>query len=296
MIAKSTTARSVDVHALPAMLTALRLPSFHRHWTTLAQCADTEGWPAARFLAALAEVELAERETRRIQRHLAESRLPGGKTLATFDFKALPAVPRARIEALAAGDWIETGANLIAIGNSGAGKTHLLCAVGHALVEAGYRVFYTRTTDLVQRLQAARRDLVLEAALAKLDRFDLIILDDIGYAQKDQAETSVLFELIARRYETRSLAIAANQPFSAWDRIFPDKAVTVAAIDRLVHHATILEMNVDSYRRRAAADRTTVKITGSATTTDSLADNHDHPDSHSDSDNRTGKTREDATI
>ncbi len=291
MTARSTTARAVDVHALPVMLTALRLPSFHRHWARLAECADKEGWPAARFLAALAEVELAERETRRIQRHLAQSCLPGGKTLATFDFKALPGVPRARIEALAAGDWIETGANLIAIGNSGAGKTHLLCAIGHALVEAGRRVFYTRTTDLVQRLQAARRDLVLEAALAKLDRFDLIILDDIGYAQKDQAETSVLFELIARRYETRSLAIAANQPFSAWDRIFPDKAVTVAAIDRLVHHATILEMNVDSYRRRAAADRI---ATGSRATTnsDSLADNQDHPDS----DNHTPKTKEDVTI
>ena len=111
----------------------------------------------------------------------------------------------------------------------------------------------------MQKLQAARRDLALEAALAKLDRFDLIILDDISYAQKDQAETSVLFELIARRYETRSLAIAANQPFSAWDRVFPDQAVTVAAIDRLVHHATILEMNVDSYRRRAAADRSAAK-------------------------------------
>ena len=290
------TVRAVDVHALPAMLTALRLPSFHRHWTSLAQCADTEGWPAARFLAALAEVELAERETRRIQRHLAESRLPGGKTRATFDFKALPAVPRARIEALAAGDWVETGANLIAIGNSGAGKTHLLCAIGHALVEAGRRVFYTRTTDLVQRLQAARRDLALEATLAKLDRFDLIILDDIGYAQKDQAETSVLFELIARRYETRSLAIAANQPFSAWDRIFPDKALTVAAIDRLVHHATILEMNVDSYRRRTAAGRTaagrtTVEIDGAATTTDSLTDNNDQPAS----DNLAGRTREGVT-
>lgn len=294
MTVKSTTARTVDVHALPAMLTALRLPSFHRHWATLAQCADTEGWPAARFLAALAEVELAERETRRIQRHLAQSCLPGGKTLATFDFKALPGIPRARVEALAAGDWIETGANLIAIGNSGAGKTHLLCAVGHALVEAGRRVFYTRTTDLVQRLQAARRDLVLEAALAKLDRFDLIILDDIGYAQKDQAETSVLFELIARRYETKSLAIAANQPFSAWDRIFPDKAVTVAAIDRLVHHATILEMNVDSYRRRAAADRTTLEIGNRTTTTDSLADNHDHPDSDNLVDTATGKIKEDA--
>ena len=260
-------AREVDVHALPAMLTALRLLSFHRHWTDRARRADTKGWPAPRFLAALAEIELAERETRRIRRHLIESRLPSGKTLATFDFKALPAVPRKRIEALAAGDWIETGANLIAIGNSGAGKTHLLSAIGHALIEAGRRVLYTRTTDLVQRLQAARRDLALKAMLAKLDRFDLIILDDIGYAQKDQAETSVLFELIARRYETRSLAIAANQPFSAWGRIFPDPAVTVAAIDRLVHHATILEMNVDSYRRRAADSRRRTDTDGTATTT-----------------------------
>ncbi|MEO1455933.1 MAG: IS21 family transposase, partial [Pseudomonadota bacterium] len=118
------------------------------------------------------EAELAERETRRIRRHLLASRLPAGKTLATIDFKALSGVPRARVEALAAGDWIDTGANLVAIGNSGAGKTHVLCACGHALVEAGRRVFYTRTTDLVQKLQAARRDLALEAALAKLDRFD----------------------------------------------------------------------------------------------------------------------------
>ena len=213
---------------------------------------DAEGWPAARLLATLAEIELAEREERRIRRYLGQSGLPGGKTLATFEFKAIPSLPRARIEALAAGDWLETGANLIAIGNSGAGKTHILCAIGHALVEAGNRVLYSRTTDLVQRLQAARKDLTLESALAKLDKFDLIILDDITYAQKDRAESSVLFELIARRYENRSLAIAANQPFSAWDRVFPDKAVTVAAVDRLVHHASILEMNVESYRRRAA--------------------------------------------
>ena len=266
------TPRAVDVHALPAMLTALRLPSFHRHWQALADRADAEGWPASRFLAALAEIELAERDARRIQRHLQQSQLPGGKTLATLDFKALPGVTRAHIEALAAGDWVETGANLIAIGNSGAGKSHVLCAIGHALVEAGKRVLYTSTTDIVQRLQAARRDLALEAAIAKLDKFDLIILDDITYAQKDQAESSVLFELIARRYETRSLAIAANQPFSAWDKIFPDQAVTVAAIDRLVHHATILEMNGDSYRRRAAADRRSAQVDARTTTcSDNLA-------------------------
>jgi len=185
------TAREIDIHMLPSMLTALRLPSFHKLWAEIATRADTEGWPAARFLAVLAEYELAERDMRRIRRHLNEAQLPAGKTLATFDFKCsatiwvraphldcraadFKALPRARVEALAAGDWLDGGGNLIAIGNSGTGKTHILSAIGHALIEAGHRVFYTRTSDLVQRLQAARRDLVLEAALAKLDKFDLV--------------------------------------------------------------------------------------------------------------------------
>ncbi len=142
----------------------------------------------------------------------------------------------------------------------------------------------------MQKLQAARRDLALEADLARLDRFDPIILDDISYARKDQAETSVLFELIARRYETRSLAIAANQPFSAWDSVFPDQAVTVAAIDRLVHHATILEMNGDSYRRRAAADRTAKADVSATTTADILDDNSKGRNA----DNLADKIREDA--
>lgn len=266
------TTREIDIHTLPSMLTALRLPTFHKLWAEIAARADTEGWPAARFLAVLAEYELAERDRRRIQRHLNEAQLPAGKTLATFDFKALPSLPRARVEALAAGDWLNGGGNLIAIGNSGTGKTHVLSAIGHALIEAGHRVFYTRTSDLVQRLQVARRDLVLEAALAKLDKFDLIILDDITYAHKDQAETGVLFELIARRYEYRSIAIAANQPFSGWDQIFPDKAMTIAAIDRLVHHATILEMNAESFRQRTAVANHRAQAERPATT---INDNQD---------------------
>ncbi len=132
------------------------------------------------------------------------------------------------------------------------GKSHLASAIGLALVEKGYRVLFTRTTDLVQKLQQARRDLALEAAIAKLDKFHLLVLDDIAYVTKDQAETSVLFELISTRYERRSLLITANQPFGAWDAIFPDPAMTLAAVDRLVHHATIFEMNAESYRRRAA--------------------------------------------
>lgn len=260
------TAHDVDIHKLPSMLTALRLPSFQGLWRDIAATADKEGWPAARFLAVLSEYELAQRETRRIQRHLNASKLLNGKTLATFRFEALPSLPKAHIEALATGDWIDRGGNLIAIGNSGTGKTHVMCAIGHALIEAGYRVFYTRTGDLVQKLQVARRDLVLENALAKLDKFDLIILDDITYAHKDQAETSVLFELIARRYEYKSIAIAANQPFSAWGQIFPDKAMTIAAIDRLVHHATILEMNAESFRRRVASDNQKTQAVAIATT------------------------------
>jgi DNA replication protein DnaC len=245
--------QEVDVHKLPAMLSALRLPSFQAHWQAVTGRADKEGWSAVRVLAVLADYELAERETRRIQRHLTASRLPGGKTLATFQFAALPTVSRGRIEALAGGDWLGGGGNLIAIGNSGSGKTHLLCAIGHALIEAGYRVLYSRTTDLVQKLQAARRDLLLESALTKLDKFHLLILDDITYVRKDQAETAVLFELIARRYETGSLAVAANQPFSAWDQVFPDQAMTIAAIDRLGaprHHPGNERRQLPAPRRR----------------------------------------------
>ena len=218
--------------------------------------ADKEGWPAARFLAALAEHEIAERARRRIARHLDEARLPPGKTLESFDFDAVPMVSKAQIMALAAGDtWLEQGANVIMFGPPGGGKSHLAAALGMALVENGWRVLFTRTTDLVQKLQLARRNLDLEAALAKLDKYHLLICDDLAYVTKDQAETSVLFELIGARYERRSLLVTANQPFGEWNKVFPDQAMTLAAVDRLVHHATILEMNVESYRRREALER-----------------------------------------
>ena len=225
-------------------------------WPQFAEQADKEGWPAARFLAALAEHELAERDRRRIERHLAEARLLPGKTLDTFEFDAVPMISKAQVMAIVAGDsWLEKGANLLLFGPPGGGKSHLASAIGLALIENGYRVLFTRTTDLVQKLQHARRDLALEAAIAKLDKYHLLILDDLAYVTKDQAETSVLFELISARYERRSMLITANQPFGAWEKIFPDPAMTLAAVDRLVHHATIFEMNVESYRRRAAVER-----------------------------------------
>ena len=246
----------VDEARLGLLLSDLRLPTIKHIWPRFAERADKEGWPASRFLAALAEHEIAERARRRIERHLAEARLPPDKTLDTFEFDAVPMVSKAQVMALVAGDgWLERGANILAFGPPGGGKTHLAAAIGRGLVENGWRVLFVRTTDLVQRLQIARRELALEGAIAKLDKYHLLILDDLAYVTKDQAETSVLFELIGARYERRSILITANQPFGEWGRIFPDPAMTLAAVDRLVHHATILELNVESYRRRSALER-----------------------------------------
>lgn len=214
--------------------------------------------PAARLLATLAEHEIAERDRRRIERHLLDARLPSGKTIDAFAFDAVPMISKARVLALCAGDlWLDQGANLILFGPPGGGKSHLAAAIGLALIENGWRVLFTRTSDLVQKLQIARRELALEAAIARLDKYHLLILDDLAYVAKDQAETSVLFELISARYERRSLLITANQPFGEWGKIFPDPAMTLAAVDRLVHHATIFEMNVESFRRKTAVQRRT---------------------------------------
>ncbi len=246
----------IDAQRLTLILNDLRLPAIKQTWPEIAARSDKEGWPAARFLAALAEHEIAERDRRRIERHLGEAKLPPGKTLDSFAFDAVPMISRAQVMAICAGDgWLDQGANLILFGPPGGGKSHLAAAIGLALIENGRRVLFTRTSDLVQKLQVARRELALEAA--RLDKYHLLILDDLAYVTKDQVETSVLFELISARYEQRSTLITANQPFGEWNRIFPDPAMTLAAVDRLVHHATIFEMNVESYRRRAAVQRRT---------------------------------------
>jgi DNA replication protein DnaC len=243
---------------LGLMLTELRLPTIKRLVPEICDQSDREGWTARHLLEQLLEHEMSERDIRRIERHRAESALNPDKRLSTFDFTVVPTISRAQVTAITEGfEWLKRGANILAFGAPGSGKTHLLSAIGHALIDAGQRVFFTRCSDLVQRLQAARRDLRLPQELAKLDRFDLLILDDVSYVRRDQAETLVLFELIAERYERKSIALTANTPFSQWGEVFVDAAMTVAAIDRLVHHATILEMNVESYRRRTAQENQT---------------------------------------
>ena len=247
---------TIDTTRLTLLLNELRLPAIKHLWPEFTERSDKEGWPGSRLLMALAEHEVAERDRRRIERHLTEAKLLADKTLENFDFASVPMISKAQVSALCAGDgWLEKGANLLLFGPPGGGKSHLASAIGLALVEKGWRVLFTRTSDLVQRLQVARREFGLEAALQRLDRYHLLILDDLVYVTKDQAETSVLFELISTRYERRSVLITANQPFGEWGKVFQDPAMTLAAVDRLVHHATIFEMNVESYRRRTALAR-----------------------------------------
>src|ERR1700755_1111173 len=216
-----------DAARIELLLAELRLPAIKLVWASLAAQADKEGWPAGRFLTALAEHEIAERSRRRLERHLAEARLPPGKTLDSFEFEAVPVISKAQVMALAAGDaWLNNGANLLLFGPPGGGKSHLAAALGFALVENGWRVLFTRTIDLVQRLQIARRELALEAAIAKLDKYHLLILDDLAYVSKDQADTSVLFELISPPFEPKSLLISPNQPVGQWGKILPGQAMT----------------------------------------------------------------------
>jgi len=257
---------------LPLLLKQLKLTTMGRHWERLLQQAEQDGWNGAEYLAALCELELAERHRRRIARQTTESRLPTGKNLASFDFTQVPGLSPGRIDALAGtADWTRQSRNVLLFGPSGVGKTHLAAAIGHGLIEQGVRVRYFATTALVQQLQLAREQLRLEDALHKLDRYRALVLDDFGYVKKTEQETHVLFELIAHRYETGSLIITSNQPFAEWDRIFPDQMMTVAAVDRLIHHATIIEVSSDSYRRkqalRQAAGHATTTTPAPATTT-----------------------------
>ena len=238
---------------LALLLKQLKLTTMGRHWERLLEQAGQDGWNGAEYLTALCEQELAERHSRRIARQGAESRLPAGKSLASFDFTQVPSLSAGQFEALAGtADWTRQSRNVLLFGPSGVGKTHLAAAIGHGLIEQGVRVRYFATTALVQQLQLAREQLRLEDALHKLDRYRALILDDFGYVKKTEQETHVLFELIAHRYETGSLIITSNQPFAEWDRIFPDQMMTVAAVDRLIHHATIIEVSSDSYRRKQA--------------------------------------------
>jgi DNA replication protein DnaC len=207
------------------------------------------------LLLEMFELEAHERHERRIGRLRRASRLPPGKTFDTLDEGRLPAALVRKLHELAEGDFLDEATNVLAFGLPGVGKSHALCAVGHALVERGYPVLFVPTYTLVQELLVAKRDLALPRALRKLDHFAVLLLDDLGYIQQSPDEAEVLFTLLAERYERRSVMLTSNLVFGHWERIFRDQMATAAAIDRLVHHSVLLEFDVPSYRTERAKRR-----------------------------------------
>jgi len=205
-------------------------------------------------LPVLEDVLLAEADARmhrRVDRLRKASKLPPSKTMETLDLDLFGLPLAQKLRELAGGGFADRAENVLAFGLPGTGKSHAACAVGHELVAAGRSVLFAPTFKLVQDLLAAKRDLELPRALRKLDRFEVIVLDDIGYVKQSPEEIEVLFTLMAERYERRSLVITSNLVFSEWDQIFQNPMTTAAAIDRLVHHSVVLEFDVESYRSGA---------------------------------------------
>lgn len=241
--------------SLPVLLRSLKLPGFVAHHADLAARARDQGWSFETYLRQLVDIEVENRAVRRLERNLKASKLPADKTLANLDRDRLPEPVQRHLPTLCEGDFTRDGANLLLFGLPGRGKTHVACAVGHELVRRGRRVRFYPAYELVQELLVARRDLQLPQTLRRLDRYDAVIIDDIGYVQQTRDETEVLFTFLAERYERRSVIITSNLVFSEWDRIFKDAMTTACAIDRLVHHATILELTGESYRAESAKRR-----------------------------------------
>ena len=236
------------VHALKQ----LHMPTIRRSYEEVASQGRAESWSYEQYLLELLKLECEIRRQNRIARNLRASKLPPSKTFDNFDKKRLPTKVAAHLNVLGNGSFLNRAENILAFGNPGSGKTHLLCAIGHALIEHGKRILFTSCSQLVQDLLIAKKELELTKKLRKLSNFDAVIIDDLGYVQQSREEMEVLFTFMADRYEQGSLMITSNLPFSKWEQIFKDPMTTAAAIDRLVHHSIILELNVDSYRMEQA--------------------------------------------
>jgi DNA replication protein DnaC len=238
---------------LTALLKELRLPAIRACYGQEADRARQEGISYERYLLELARREAEMRRRNTIQRLLRQSRLPLEKNLATFELGRLPLPVRGQVKVLLEGLFLDNRENVLAFGNPGSGKSHLLCAIAQDLIGRQCRpIYFTSCSLLVQQLLAAKAELKLAKVLKRLSRFEAIIIDDIGYVQQSREEMEVLFTLLAERYERGSVMLTSNLPFSKWEQIFKDPMTTAAAIDRLVHHSIILELNVKSYRMEQA--------------------------------------------
>jgi DNA replication protein DnaC len=233
---------------LDRYLKELHLPGIRKYYEDFICMAVKESLSYEEFFLCLLEKESEERTNNRIARLLKESKLQLEKKLDNFDLSRLPSKVVHQVKSLLEGRFVDRCENVLAFGNPGSGKTHLLCAIGQELVRQNKRVLFSTCSTLVQELLIAKRELKLPKKLRKLSKYDAIIIDDIGYVQQNREEMEVLFTLLADRYERSSIMITSNLPFSKWEKIFKDPMVTAAAIDRLVHHSVILELNIESYR------------------------------------------------
>lgn len=233
-------------------LRELHLPTFRECFEEAAGRAQQETLSYEQYLLELAQRECEVRRANRIERLLRQSKLPLEKSLDHFELKRLPAKVARQIRSLADGGFVDRAENLLAFGKSGSGKTHLLCGIAQELVRQGRKVYFSTCSLLVQDLLVAKRDLKLSRVLKRLSGFDAIVIDDIGYVQQSREEMEVLFTLLAERYERGTVMITSNLAFSKWEAIFKDPMTTAAAIDRLVHHSVILELNIPSYRLEEA--------------------------------------------
>jgi DNA replication protein DnaC len=234
--------------SLTAQLKELHLPTIRQCYEEEADRARSESVSYEQYLLELTSQERAVRRQNRVNRLLRQSKLPLEKSLESFDRKRLPRKVAAHVDVLLEGAFLARAENVLAFGNPGSGKTHLLCAIAQELIHQGRQVLYIPCSHLVQQLLMAKKNLELAKALKKLSKYDALLIDDIGYVQQDREEMEVLFTLLADRYERGSVLITSNLPFSQWERIFKDPMTTAAAIDRLVHHSVILELNMPSYR------------------------------------------------
>ncbi|MEW6405299.1 MAG: IS21-like element helper ATPase IstB [Chloroflexota bacterium] len=229
-------------------LKSLRLPGVRHCYQEMADQARAQRYSYEQYLAEVLEREQEGRRRHRTERYLRASRLPLEKSLDSFDRSRLPAKVDAQLSVLLDGSFVDRAENILAFGAPGSGKSHLLCALAQELVYQGRRVLFRPCDLLVQELLIAKQELKLAQLLKKLSRFEAILIDDIGYVQQSREEMEVLFTLLSHRYERGSVLVTANLPFSQWERIFKDPMTTAAAIDRLVHHSVILELNISSYR------------------------------------------------
>jgi len=237
---------------LNEQLKELRLPTIREQFQPLAERAAREGLSYPQYLAELTSRECQARNHSRVQRLLRNSRLLPGKTWDQFQWSRVPLQVARQLQSLREGTFLDRRENLLVFGKPGSGKTHLLAALGEQLIQQGHSVLFATCSLLVQELLAAKRDLRLERFIKRLASFEALIIDDLGYVQQSREEMEVLFTLLAERYERGSVLLTSNLPFSQWEQIFKDPMTTAAAIDRLVHHSVIIELNIPSYRLETA--------------------------------------------